>query len=192
MGAVGGDRQLGRHAGVADGVGAGHGAEAKPGGDLRRRADLLVELHAVAAADEVDLRRLASEPGRKPVGVMRRHGDDDVGVVMRGGGAGEGGADALHRRSDRGRVLAAERELGGVVSAGAIDGETRTVRPAIGQGREHRRGQPAELGLKRGVLQEEADNAAHDGACSLVRRPTSCTGSHDARQSGETRFPVRK
>ena len=72
MGAVGGHRPLGRHAGVADGVGAGHRGEAEALGHRLRQADLLVELHAVAAADEVDLRRLAASHAASRVGVVAR------------------------------------------------------------------------------------------------------------------------
>ena len=57
--------------------------------------------------------------------------------------------------------LRAERELGLAAPPLAIDGEARAVGPAVGQRGEHGLGQAAELGLKRWVFEEEADNAAH-------------------------------
>ena len=163
MGAVGGHRQLGRHAGMADGVGAGHLGEAEALRHRRRQADLLVELHPVAAADEVDLRRLAEEPCGELVGVPGGDGDDDMGVVMGGARVGKRGEDAIGRGGDCRLILAAERELGGVAPPFAVDGEAGAVGPAIGQRREHRRGQSPELGLEALVLQEQTDDAAHDG-----------------------------
>ena len=54
------DRQFSRHAGMADAVRAGHGADAETRDDILRQADFLVNLDAVARAHDANVGAIAS------------------------------------------------------------------------------------------------------------------------------------
>jgi hypothetical protein len=57
MGAERGHGRFRCHAGMADAMRAGHGANAKAGDDILRQADFLVDLDAVARAHDADVAR---------------------------------------------------------------------------------------------------------------------------------------
>ena len=150
-------------------MGPGHRGKAEALGDALRRADFLVEFHAMAAADQIDARRLA----RDPVGELFRGRviDDDHGmrIVKNRLEVGERGLQPRDGGSDFRRAPAAKGELR-PADVAAIDGETGAVRSAIGQRREHAGRQPAELRLEGLVLEKEADNAAHELGVLLSKR----------------------
>jgi hypothetical protein len=78
MGAVGGDGRFGRHAGVADGVGAAHAGKTEYPDDMFRQADFLVDLHGLADADEFQIAFTGFQPVDHGRGIGARNRQHDV------------------------------------------------------------------------------------------------------------------
>ena len=175
---------------MADGVGAGHRRKAEALGDLVRGADLLVELHAMAAADEIDVRLFAGDPVGEALADALVDGDDGVGVMEGRLDAVEGALDPLDRRGDLRRAFGAQGELGAAGAAAAIDGEAGAVGAAIAHRREHAGGQPAEFRLERLVLEEKTDDAAHGGGSREILAKRNLIRDHRGVNWCEKKFPV--
>ena len=163
--AVGRDRGFGRHPGVSDPVGAGHGVEAEPLRDLVRPADFLENLHAPAAAYDGQLRHSGDLRARGGFPCLR-YREDEMGVAHNMRQSRTVGLEA----ADDGVVVAAarstDRQLDRARRRGAVDGETGGIRSAIAQRAQHARKQWAELRFERVVLQKQPDDAAH---CQMLQ-----------------------
>ena len=72
------DGQLGRHAGVADGVRAAHPGKAEALRHVGRIADLLKNLDGVAPADDAQLPVVLAQRAAQAVGVLGRDRQDRV------------------------------------------------------------------------------------------------------------------
>jgi len=78
MSAVGGHGGLGRHPGVTDAVRPAHAGQSEFSNNLFRQADLLVDLHGLADADELQTAFLGTQPSHERRSTRTCYGQHDV------------------------------------------------------------------------------------------------------------------
>ena len=141
-------------------VGAGHGVEAEPLGDLVGPADFLEDLHAPAAADDCQLRH--GGDFRAHGGFLRqRHGEDEVRVVHHMWQRRTAGFEAADDSGEIAAARPADGQFDRARGGGAVHGETGGIGPTVTQRAQHAGEQRPEFRLEHVVLQEKSDDAAH-------------------------------
>jgi len=170
---LGGNRALGRHAGMAEGMAAGDLAQAEAIDHSAGQTHLLVDLDGIAGAHDSDLGMILGEPaGRAGEG----RGNDQArmaGAPLERGLGAERHGDVLGE-PDPGivRIGMEQRQLDPAVGRRRpVDGDAGAVRAAVAELDQHARQPVAEARLQRRILEVETDNAAHRNRSSADRRP---------------------
>src|SRR5262249_33586574 len=114
-----------------------------------------------------------------------------MGVVQIDASVAESLSDAVRCRLHFCASLGAKRQLGLVFFGFAIDGEAGTVRPTVGKRCQHAFSQFAKLWLQGGILEKQANYAAH-GRKLRKSSPSPCYGKKALVNLHEIIFPTRK
>src|SRR5579863_1411917 len=165
MGAFSRDRRFRRHPGVTNGVRAGHAIKLETGRNFVGAPDLLENLHAPAAAYNLDALGVPDRGDNSPL-ANRRHSDNQMRVVSLMSGYGR--AQSAQQLFEIKIGGCAERQLTMIGSGVSVNRKPGRVRPAITERSQHSRQQMPEFGLQFRVLQKDARDAAHapDNAAS--------------------------
>ena len=155
MGALGGDRALGRHAGMPDHVATGHLGDREPVDDIGWCADFLVDFQAAAGAHDV-------KSGRQTVKRLAQFGghtgglDQGVGgEMLKIGGTIDGGAQIGDQRRPIHRAIGVKHTgLGAPAGVLTKHREPGAVRATATHLDKHRREQTAKARAQRLVFEE--------------------------------------
>ncbi|OMP13094.1 hypothetical protein COLO4_02296 [Corchorus olitorius] len=139
-------RRFRRHTGVADAMGARHGAHVKTGDDILRKTGFLVDFHAVAGTHHAHIRADCGKNRTDTIQFFGGNIENSMSAFHR-----DHGIDAafLQRFGEAGKIGGGigrlDRHFRAAIGSASVDRDTGRIRAAIGHGDEHVRKQRAQL-----------------------------------------------